>query len=191
MGSGRGAPVGIDTVVKLSGKGLLLKTLQAMLVMLAVAVLGGACASVDDVVPPKVNLVNIVPIGAGPFEQRFRVEMRVSNPNNFDIPLGGLAFDMDVNGSYFATGLSNDEVTVPRFSSAVISAEATASSIDLFRHILNVVRTGAVEYTIKGSAIVGGLTERTIPFERDGKLNFVPDSDGRERLAPESAGVTY
>lgn len=161
------------------------------LVTIAVSFLILGCASVDDVVPPKVNLVNIVPIGAGPFEQRFRVDLRVSNPNDFDIPLNGLSFDIDVNGDYFATGLSNQEVLIPRLDSAVVSAEATASSIDLFRHILGVVRAGAVEYQIKGSALVAGLGTRTVPFEREGKLNLIPDPAGPDRLAPESTGSSF
>ena len=166
-------------------------TLKTLLVTIAVSFLMLGCASVDDVVPPKVNLVNIVPIGAGPFEQRFRVDLRVSNPNDFDIPLSGLSFDIDVNDSYFATGLSNEEVLIPRLDSAVVSAEATASSIDLFRHILGVVQTGAVEYRIKGSALVAGLGTRTVPFERDGRLNLIPSPTGPGRLAPESTSSKF
>ena len=160
-------------------------------VTIAVSFLITACATVDDIAPPKVNLVNIVPVGSGPFEQRFRVDLRVSNPNDIDIPLSGLSFDIDVNDSYFATGLSNQEVLVPRLGSAVVSAEATASSIDLFRHILGVVQVGAVEYRIKGTALVAGLGTRTIPFERDGKLNLIPDPVGPGRLAPESTSSAF
>lgn len=166
-------------------------TLKTLLAAIALSFLTLGCASIDDVVPPKVNLVNIVPIGAGPFEQRFRVDLRVSNPNDFDIPLSGLSFDIDVNDSYFATGLSNQEVLIPRLDSAVVSAEATASSIDLFRHILGVVRAGAVEYKIRGSALIEGLGTRTIPFERDGKLNLIPDPSGPDRLAPESTSSRF
>ncbi len=165
--------------------------LKKWVVTIAVSLLISGCASVDDIVPPKVNLVNIVPIASGPFEQRFRVDLRVSNPNDFDIPLSGLSFDIDVNDLYFATGLSNEEVLIPRLGSAVVSAEATASSIDLFRHILNVVRAGAVEYEIRGSALVAGLGTRTVPFERDGKLNLIPDPAGPDRLAPESTSSRF
>ncbi len=165
--------------------------LKNWFVTIALSLLILGCASVDDVVPPKVNLVNIVPIGAGPFEQRFRVDLRVSNPNDFDIPLSGLSFDIDVNDDYFATGLSNQEVMIPRLDSAVVSAEATASSIDLVRHILKVVQTGAVEYRIKGSALIYGLGTRTVPFERDGKLNLIPSPTGPDRLAPESTSGTF
>jgi LEA14-like dessication related protein len=143
------------------------------------------CATGDEVVPPRVNLVNIVPAASsGVFEQRFLVDLRISNLNDFDIPLNGLSFEMDVNGDYFATGLSNQKLLVRRLSSAIVSVETTANSFDLFRQILNAVRTGTVDYSIKGTAIVGSLGSRTVPFRQEGKLNLVPDPVGRDRIAP-------
>ena len=56
-------------------------------ICLSIAVVG--CATVDETVPLKVNLVNITPASSGVFEQRFLVDLRLSNPNNFDIPLDG------------------------------------------------------------------------------------------------------
>ncbi|MCG8545210.1 MAG: LEA type 2 family protein [Alphaproteobacteria bacterium] len=160
---------------------------------LALTFVGGGCASVDDVQPPRVNLVNIIPTGAGSgvFEQRFVVELRFSNFNDFDIPLDGLSFEMDVNGSHFATGLSNQPVTLPRLGSTVVSVDATASSIELFRQILNVARTGTVEYEIKGTALIGSVPQRTVPFVREGKLNLVPHPTGPDRLAPEKVSAIY
>ena len=92
------------------------------------------CATPGSVIPPKVTLVGLVPQGGNLFEQRFRIDLRVSNANNFDIPLDGLSFDMAVNGAHFATGLSNQAVKIPRLGSAVVAVEATAGSADLFRN---------------------------------------------------------
>lgn len=169
-----------------------LKNYKKFIVILAFSVVAYACAATDGVVPPKVNLVNIVPAqSSGVFEQRFLVELRISNPNEFDIPLNGLSFEMDVNGDYFATGLSNTDVVVPRFGSAVVSAETTASSIQLFRQILNAVRTGTVDYSIKGKALVGQLSRRSIPFDLDGELNLVPEPGGSNRIAPTDPAQSF
>lgn len=168
-----------------------MNVVKVLMLALAVALTGAGCASVDGVQPPRVNLVNIVPTGSGVFEQQFLVDLRVSNFNDFDIPLDGLSFDMEVNGSHFASGLSNQTVTVPRLGSEIVSVTATASSIDLFRQILNVVRTGTVEYTIKGTAIIGGVRQRTVPFERDGKLDLVPNPYGPDQLAPKKPVAIY
>ncbi len=167
-----------------------MKSLTALLITISLAIAVGGCATTDDVVPPRVNLVNIVPAASsGVFEQRFLVDLRISNLNDFDIPINGLSFEMDVNGDYFATGLSNRKVVVRRLDSAVISVETTANSFDLFRQILNAVRTGAVDYSIKGTAIVGHFGSETVPFRQNGRLNLVPDPVGRDRLAPTNTGV--
>lgn len=157
-------------------------------ISLSFSVLG--CATGDDVHPPRVNLVNIVPAASsGVFEQRFLVDLRISNLNDFDIPLNGLSFEMDVNGDYFATGLSNRKLLVRRLSSEIVSVETTANSFDLFRQVLNAVRTGTVEYSIKGTAIVGRLGTRTVPFRQEGELNLIPDPVGRDRIAPTRTGI--
>lgn len=153
--------------------------------------LSAGCATVDDVIPPKINLVNIVPLSSSVFEQRFVVDMRVSNLNDFEIPLKGMSFEMDVNGSYFATGLSNRKLVVPRLGTAVVSLETTANSFDLFRQILNAVRVGTVEYSIKGTAILDRPGTHTVPFRQRGELNLVPDPAGRDRLAPTSTRLTH
>ena len=145
----------------------------------------GACATGEPVVPPQVNLVNVYPgKSLGLFEQQFVVQLRISNPNNFDIPLDGLSFDMTVNGEHFATGLSNTAVTIPRLGSAVVPVDATASSFSLLRQILNVAESRAVDYRIVGTALLESISQRPVPFERTGTLNLIPDARGRDRLAP-------
>jgi len=143
------------------------------------------CATADGVIPPNVNLAGIAPEGGTLFEQRFRIDLRVSNPNDFDIPLKGVSFDMAVNGAHFATGLSNQAVKVPRLGSAVVSVQATAGSVDLFRNLLIMSQRGRIDYTIKGTALVGGVMQTTVPFERGGRLSLIPDGRGRDRFAPE------
>jgi len=172
-------------------KDYVVKTIGAWLFAISLSLAAMSCATVDESVPLRVNLVNIEPASSGVFEQRFFVDLRVSNPNDFDIPIDGVAFEMDVNGDYFATGLSNRKVTIPRLATTVVSVETTANSFDLIRQILNAVQAGTVEYSIKGTAIVRKLGSRTIPFHQHGKLNLIPDPVGRDRLAPSNTRFDY
>lgn len=167
-----------------------MKRFAGLFIAISLSLLAQGCATGDEVVPPRVNLVNIVPAASsGVFEQRFLVDLRISNLNDFDIPLNGLSFEMDVNGDYFATGLSNQKVLIGRLSTAVVSVETTANTVDLFRQVMNAVRTGTVDYSIKGTAIVGNLRTRTVPFRQAGELNLVPDPVGRDRIAPTNTGT--
>jgi hypothetical protein len=62
--------------------------------------------------------------------------------------------------------------------------ETTANSVDVIRQILNAVRVGTVEYSVKGTAIVRQAGARMVSFRQRGKLNLVPDPVGRDRIAP-------
>lgn len=162
-----------------------MRSLIRIILVACFAGLAFGCATPGGVIPPTVTLIDLVPEGGNLFEQRFRIDLRVSNANNFDIPLDGLSFEMAVNGAYFATGLSNQPVKIPRLGSAVVVVEATAGSADLFRNLLIVTQQGRVDYRIKGTALIGGAVQNTVPFERSGQLSLIPDANGRKRFAPE------
>ena len=163
-----------------------MQSLLRILLVVCAAGLASGCGTPSDVIPPKVTLVGLTPVGGNLFEQRFRVDLRISNPNDFDIPLDGLSFEMAVNGAHFATGLSNQSVRIPRLGSEVVAVEAIAGSADLFRNLLIVAQEGRIDYRINGTALIGGLAQDTVPFERSGRLSLIPDARGRDRLIPDS-----
>ncbi|HEY5598379.1 MAG TPA: LEA type 2 family protein, partial [Kiloniellales bacterium] len=69
-----------------------------------------ACAPIDKAEPPEVSLADIKLLPGGLFEQKFQLELRVTNPNNFDLPLEGLSFKLALNDQPFAQGVSNESV---------------------------------------------------------------------------------
>jgi LEA14-like dessication related protein len=137
----------------------------------ALALLVG-CAGISarDVIEPDVQLVNIVPIGATLFEQELRVDLRIINPNDFDLPIGGLTFDLRVNGDRVARGNSPDGVKVPRLGDAVIQVTTRTSSIAMVRQLMNPPKSGVYEYEISGDVLVSGFTRTRLPFEHKGEM---------------------
>src|SRR4030067_1959404 len=73
---------------------------------------------------PRINIANITPKEIKLFEQVFDFELRVQNPNESALSINGLAFELEINDRRFATGVSNENVTVDRFSSFVIHVQA-------------------------------------------------------------------
>ena len=77
-----------------------------------------ACATVpSDIEPPKISIANIAPKDVTIFEQRFDVQLRIQNPNEKELGINGIRFDIDLNEHEFANGMSGENVTIPRFSS--------------------------------------------------------------------------
>jgi LEA14-like dessication related protein len=121
---------------------------------------------------PRVNIANITAQEVKLFEQVFDLELRVQNPNDLSLEINGLAFDLEVNGKRFATGVSDQNVTVNRFSSAVIHVEAITTLWGFLRQIAEYqqTRTPRVTYRLKGS-IYSGSPSVKLPFDDSGEFN--------------------
>lgn len=111
--------------------------------------------------------MNITPLDSTPFEQRLKVDLRIRNPNNYELHATGLDFRLELNGKRLARGLGNKEFTVPRLSDSVVSIETSTSTLDVLRSVLGLRKTEALAYGISG---VLHLKEGRLPFENTGVL---------------------
>ena len=91
-------------------------------ILLAVLLMGG-CAGMG-IQTPSVTVASIEVIEAGLFEQRLAFKLRVLNPNNVEIPINGLSFEVELNGEPFAKGVSDKAVKVPRMGEAMLDVTA-------------------------------------------------------------------
>lgn len=112
-------------------------------------------------------MTNVTPLENTPFEQRLQVDLRVRNPNDFDLQVTGLDFRLELNGKRLARGLSNKEFTVPRLSDAVVPVETSTSTLDVVRQVLGLRKTQELAYRISG---VFYLKDGRLPFDNTGFL---------------------
>lgn len=82
-----------------------------VLVVGVAATLLTACSVGSDVRPPQVAVEAVRPVGGGLFSQQVRLDLRVTNPNDFDLEVTGGRANLNVNGRPFANGVSNKQVT--------------------------------------------------------------------------------
>jgi len=86
---------------------------------------------------PEVLVTNVTPLEASAFEQRLQVDLRIRNPNDFDLAVTGIDFRLDLNGNRLARGLGNKELVVPRLSDSVTSVETSTSTLQVVRQLLS------------------------------------------------------
>ncbi len=122
---------------------------------------------------PRINIANITAREVKVFEQVFDLELRIQNPNDVSLEINGLAFELEVNGKRFATGVSAQNITVNRFSSAVIHVEAITTLWVFLRQIAEYqqTRTPRVTYRLKGS-IYSGAPSVKLPFDDSGEFTI-------------------
>jgi LEA14-like dessication related protein len=70
---------------------------------------------------PDLLVTNVTPLESTAFEQRLQVDLRIRNPNDFDLRFTGIDFTLDLEGKRHARELDNKELTVPRLSDAVLT----------------------------------------------------------------------
>ena len=122
---------------------------------------------------PRINIANVTPKEIKLFEQVFDLELRIQNPNESGLSINGLAFELEINDKRFATGVSNENVTVDRFSSLVIHVQAVTSFWGILRQIAHFQQTGPplVTYRIKGT-IYSGSPSLKLRFDDSGEFKI-------------------
>ncbi len=144
---------------------------RSLFVSLLVAAGLAACAHIAGVPrKPEISLAGLRPVQVGLVVQRFILKLRVHNPGKVDLSLDGLHFTIELNGSRFLEGTSNQSLTVPGDGEAVLEVMATATLGTTLKQLREWQRAGreAVDYRIVGDVNVVGVGK--IPFERRGEL---------------------
>ena len=117
--------------------------------------------------PPEVLVTNMTPLEATAFEQRLQVDLRIRNPNDFDLLVTGIDFTLTLNGKRLARGLSNKDITVPRLSDAVVTVQTSTSTFDVVRQLLSFSQKQDLSYGITGLL---HLKDGRLPFDNSGIL---------------------
>ncbi len=152
-----------------------------------VAVLSlGACVTPKSVEAPRIALQNVRLLEARGLMQMIRVDLMVSNPNDFDIPLTGLDFIMTVNGKDFAEGLSNAAVNLPRRGRATVPVDVSISMLAVLLQLQAVQKQGSLDYHLTGTAFLDHVLLPKVDFDRKGSLGLRNDGGGRRLQALES-----
>ena len=135
--------------------------------LLAVLNLPGCASWLMRGEAPEVLVTNVTPLEASAFEQRLQVDLRIRNPNDFDLAVTGIDFRLDLNGNRLARGLGNKELVVPRLSDAVTSVETSTSTLQVVRQLLSFSSDQSLTYHVAG---VLHTKEGRLPFDSSGVL---------------------
>lgn len=144
--------------------------------LLLASLLAGCAVFRTDVEPPIVTLADLGVREMGLFEQRYRLRLRIQNPNDFALHIRGLSYDLDLNGREFARGVSAQDVTVPGFGEALIEVDAVSNLARVVDQVLDFGKQGALSYRLAGQLRLGHAVSR-VPFEYRGEISLTPGGD--------------
>jgi len=158
--------------------------INAWLLLLA-AVMLSACASMPSKDPLQVSVAGIESMPGEGMELRLLVKLRIQNPNDAPIEFNGVSLNLDVMGRDFASGVSDQAGTVPRFGEAVVAVPVTVSLMRMARQVIGMLDGKPVDkvtYSLTGK-LNGVSLFGTQRFSSNGELEL-PKS-----TAPESGAL--
>jgi LEA14-like dessication related protein len=138
----------------------------------ALALLLAGCAGIP-LERPRVNIANVTVKEVKLLEQLYDLELRILNPNDSDLIINGLAFDILINDKNFASGTSGRSLTIPRFSTGLMTVEAVSPLASILRQLSAAQKTGLarVTYRLRGAVYVGSPSLR-LGFDEQGELEL-------------------
>ena len=147
------------------------RMLVPVLAMIAVLNLDG-CAGLPGREPAQVTVAGIESLPGEGLEVRMLVKLRVQNPNDAPIEYDGIYVKLDVLDKTFATGVSDERGSIPRFGESVISVPVTVSTLRLAFQALGFVLDGKpaekVNYNMSGK--LDGPGFGSVRFQAEGEL---------------------
>ncbi len=133
----------------------------------------GACAGLPGREPVQVAVAGIEQLPGEGLEMRMLVKLRVQNPNDAPLEYDGAYVKVEVADRTFATGVSDQRGTVPRFGETLINVPVTLSTMRAAFHAIDWVfgggkATDKVSYKLSGK--LNGPMFGSTSFQADGEL---------------------
>jgi LEA14-like dessication related protein len=142
--------------------------------LLALAATFAGCASMNHD-PVQVQVADVESLEGEGMEARFLCKLRVQNPNDSPIDYDGIYVDLQVRGSSFATGVSAEHGTIPRFGEVVIGVPVTVSALRVARQAIGMFMASSgdrskIDYVLHGK--ISGPGWSAVRFESKGELDL-------------------
>jgi LEA14-like dessication related protein len=146
-----------------------------MFPMRAVAVLTigllSACAY-THLQQPELSVVDVDLVKGDLFQQQLRVRMHVHNPNDLELPVRGVTYEVELAGRTFAHGESSGSFVIPANGEAEFDVNVTANAAGALLRVLGDSGQRNPQYRISGKVQLSSGLLRSIPFDHTGELKL-------------------
>jgi LEA14-like dessication related protein len=136
----------------------------------------GAEALFPRIKRPEFTITEIAILQAELVNTRFRVTVRVDNPNVFPVDLSSFGYELYGAGRFWADGKKTEVLHIPARDSAEVKLFLLMNFINMKRELLEeIIAMRQVPYRFSGEALVGTgvswLPEFRMRFDRSGHSN--------------------
>lgn len=121
------------------------------------------CANLLERESVRVNVVGLEPMPGELMEARLALKLRVQNPTEATLNYDGISVELDLRGSSFASGVSNEKGSIARFSEGLIVVPVSVSAFAVLRQVASLAAgnglssTTRIDYALRGRLAGSGL----------------------------------
>lgn len=147
-----------------------------LLVLLSLLISGCAVLS-PNFQTPEVEVTTLEPLPPGPGNDlRFRIHLRVFNPNDSELALSGLYYTLSLSGHKVITGTSSNLPPIAPYGQDNITVDATASVVGSIFAAMELIgsRRDAVPYELEAKLGLRRSIVPSITVRRSGEVRLSP-----------------
>jgi LEA14-like dessication related protein len=148
--------------------------LASLLLLATLAVTG--CASLQsEVDPPKVSLESFESLPSEGGTPRFRIKLRVSNPNKQSLDIAGISYSIELLDRELVSGVTNEVPLIEGYTEEVVTLDATLQLFQLLRLLAGLGRTPSdvLDYRFSAKIDFNGFIP-TQRIEETGEIKLQP-----------------
>jgi LEA14-like dessication related protein len=149
--------------------------LRAGFLVLAAACLAGCASLGSNLVAPTVSVLNVQMLSTDMFAQKFKVRVKVENPNDIQLKVNGIEFEILLMGDGFAEGNSSDQFLLPAKGEAEFDMAVSTNFVSSLGRLISRKGGGKLEnidYEIVGTLYIEKGFAKKVPFNHKGTVDF-------------------
>lgn len=133
------------------------------------------CATMSlDYTEPNVELISFKVLPVNGFEQNFEIGLKLTNPNNFELPINGISYQLSVAGETLAHGVTSNIPTTGAYSESRFVVPVSTSllgGIRVIKKLLNRQKKD-IGYQLKSKIDIGIPLVPQLTVIQDGTIPF-------------------
>ncbi len=135
--------------------------------------LAGCAAFAPKIEPPRLAIVHVAMTSADIFNQQFLVRLNVANPNDRDLPVRGIEYQLFLEGDAFAEGSNAKPFTIPALADTEFDLTVRTNFVSGIGRLLSRLngRTD-VKYVLEGKVHTDLGFVKKVPFTESGTVSL-------------------
>lgn len=133
-----------------------------------------ACSSMaPKLETPRLSIVKVAMTSGDIFSQNFLVQLNVQNPNDRELPIEAIEYQLFLQGDSFAEGTNGRSFTIPANGETEFDMTVRTNFVSSVGRLLTRLNGKTrVEYVFEGKVRLASGMLRTIPFQESGTVDL-------------------